>query len=796
MTSFAASLVACTGIIALGYFAGRILLIDEKGTSSIGVFAGRFALPSLLFTELANLSLNDVDMRLLVSVTVAKVTMFAAVLGCSMTFDYRGSRLAGTSALRAIFCTQSNDFALGLPVATALFNDKLVSMIYLLSPISLLLLNPIGFVLLGYSAAKAEEDSEEGESSGRGSVLGALFRVAKTPIVACTVAGVVWNVIIGRGTVPSPISFMLETIGGAFTPCALFFTGLSLVGKVNKLTPDRLLLPATLTVCKVIVMPIVIYLAVGLAGGDSEARGFGFVYGAVPTAPSVLVYAQEYVEQKGVEQIAVSLVLCTLAATPVLFVAGILVNDNDRSTVETNARVAALYLSIQSAVVSTYLLATFAYSWYQDRLRQLERRRRNVGTWRQADTRVLLLVVIAGAHALGSSNAASCFAKSQSINDGQSAGRFAHYFIASFCRLASCGAAAASALLPEVPGGQDSEDERRRQAAGQKWSRLFCFCVPFTQRRKEELPQQTSTTVSSRSRRLETIFSQDSDEQREDLAASLLEPCDEVDSRWHRTRMQRALMWSVSLPFVISASTPLFSTIRSQSDACGYTYGAAQFAGTSVYLALCVALSLVGLKRTRRIVDVRYRLLQSASATSLQRLSASDPSPQRRRRREEQEEHEQRRIQQQDVDDLPGGSDTIGSSSGNLAALAAMIAREERAARGRGETWTQPTPQDRAAAQCSTKLVTAIGHRMMLLIILHVLYALIVLLSCLSHLAPDSAMATTKVVELIEATLSSSMGIIVFFIFGLTPNQPLVARALGLSESTSSSSAAAWTMIS
>ena len=55
---------------------------------------------------------------------------------------------------------------------------------------------------------------------------------------------------------------------------------------------------------------VAIYLAVGLAGGDAHLRSFGFVYGAIPTAPSVLVYCHEYLARDARERArtAVSLV--------------------------------------------------------------------------------------------------------------------------------------------------------------------------------------------------------------------------------------------------------------------------------------------------------------------------------------------------------------------------------------------------------------------------------------------------------------------------------------------------------
>ena len=57
----------------------------------------------------------------------------------------------GKAGLYSIFVTQSNDFALGFPILKALYgqtNPEYPMYLYLLSPISLAILNPIGCVLM------------------------------------------------------------------------------------------------------------------------------------------------------------------------------------------------------------------------------------------------------------------------------------------------------------------------------------------------------------------------------------------------------------------------------------------------------------------------------------------------------------------------------------------------------------------------------------------------------------------------------------------------------------------------
>ena len=51
----------------------------------------------------------------------------------------------------AIFTTQSNDFALGYPILLAIYgqtNPEFPMYLYLMAPISLVILNPIGFICM------------------------------------------------------------------------------------------------------------------------------------------------------------------------------------------------------------------------------------------------------------------------------------------------------------------------------------------------------------------------------------------------------------------------------------------------------------------------------------------------------------------------------------------------------------------------------------------------------------------------------------------------------------------------
>ena len=101
-------------IILLGYLFGRFNIINPSDARSITRFVGKLALPALLFRNLAVLDLTAVSWRFLGSILLAKFAIFTAV--AVVTFLVARPWNVGKAGLYGIFATQSNDFALGLPI--------------------------------------------------------------------------------------------------------------------------------------------------------------------------------------------------------------------------------------------------------------------------------------------------------------------------------------------------------------------------------------------------------------------------------------------------------------------------------------------------------------------------------------------------------------------------------------------------------------------------------------------------------------------------------------------------------
>ncbi|KAG7270056.1 hypothetical protein CRUP_007156 [Coryphaenoides rupestris] len=128
------ALVECFGIILCGYIAGRAGIITGSQAKGLGNFVSRFALPALLFKNMVLLDFGDVIWAFLWSILIAKVATYPEYL----------------------------------------------QYIYLVAPISLMFLNPIGFALCEVQQWRRASGPQRSTLS----ILGvAVLQVLKNPIV-------------------------------------------------------------------------------------------------------------------------------------------------------------------------------------------------------------------------------------------------------------------------------------------------------------------------------------------------------------------------------------------------------------------------------------------------------------------------------------------------------------------------------------------------------------------------------------------------------------------------------------
>ena len=89
-------------------------LISQTEAKGLNTFVASFSLPALIFLSLAELDLSSVNWMFLLSIFVAKAIVFFIVVIVTLLVSRPIN--PGRAGLFAIFCTQSNDFAIGYPI--------------------------------------------------------------------------------------------------------------------------------------------------------------------------------------------------------------------------------------------------------------------------------------------------------------------------------------------------------------------------------------------------------------------------------------------------------------------------------------------------------------------------------------------------------------------------------------------------------------------------------------------------------------------------------------------------------
>eukprot|EP00092_Neocalanus_flemingeri_P102650 GFUD01131306.1.p1 GENE.GFUD01131306.1~~GFUD01131306.1.p1 ORF type:complete len:575 (+),score=52.98 GFUD01131306.1:32-1726(+) len=265
----------------------------------------------------------------------------------------------------AIFCTMSNDLGIGVPLLNAAFGDNhiYVSYLYLTSAISLLVLNPVGFILL-------EANKKTGVQKSAWKSLPLVFKgLALNPFVASTVLGVIGNFVF-QGQLPLSLYLLLSKLGAAFVAIAPFTLGLGMVGKFKHIKSSNLPTLLGLLIIKCLISPISSYYFVAqfhvylYEYVDGKLLNFAFLYGTFPTALSVASFGVQY--NVSPELISAGIVLCTMISAPLMFVSAeiltvLQLNIEDGSLV-TNMKFFDFNIAVASIIGIFIILGIFFFS--------------------------------------------------------------------------------------------------------------------------------------------------------------------------------------------------------------------------------------------------------------------------------------------------------------------------------------------------------------------------------------------------------------------------------------------------
>lgn len=266
-------------LIAIGYLAGRTVLISEAAGAGIAEFAFSLAIPALLFRTIVKADFAGL------SPTAVLVSFFgAAALTwglAALATRWPLQRPAEDGASIAMASVFGNTALLGLPLALSTYGSAA-------EPVIALILSVHAPMLWLAATVHAEAVGEGAARPSLRGILGALGgELAHNPIVIGIGLGLVWR--LGGIPLPQVPDKVLQLLAQAGVPAALTALGLTLVKFEIKGQAATL---ATITALKLAVMPLLAWLiaakALGLSG---VALGVIAIMAAMPTGANAFIFA-------------------------------------------------------------------------------------------------------------------------------------------------------------------------------------------------------------------------------------------------------------------------------------------------------------------------------------------------------------------------------------------------------------------------------------------------------------------------------------------------------------------------
>ncbi|XP_040066045.2 integral membrane protein GPR155 [Ixodes scapularis] len=368
LPSFSWTLAKCFTIVTLGFLASRYGFVKGREVKGLDLFTSHVSLSALIFLNLSQIPLGSVQWDLVLGILLGKAVIFVLVL-VIMVAAGRPGNLAN-AGLYAIFVTQVNDFGLAYPLVDSVYRSSrrpdYASYMYLVAPLSLGLFNPIGFFLVEVERVRSKMASVvlSGQKSHlvkqlAKAALVVSLRVCAHPHVWTSVLAIGVSSLMGRSKLPEPLVNALTVLADAFAAPILFLLGYYIAKSCRGSTLKGNLVQAiALASVKSILLPISLKLFTELMvrskGVRSDEGSFSFLYGTVPTAPIVILYAA----QRGLptESLAAGVGLCTVLSIPLMFVAASVISLPSHNGVDT-----ILQLKPALAIVSGLSLASSAY---------------------------------------------------------------------------------------------------------------------------------------------------------------------------------------------------------------------------------------------------------------------------------------------------------------------------------------------------------------------------------------------------------------------------------------------------
>lgn len=265
------------GLVACGYLAGRLRLVNHASSEALNQFVYYFALPALLFVAVYRGSLEEILSGWFMLGVVA-ATLGTAAAGFFLSHYFQGGSGA-ESTLRALNASFANTGYLGIPLVTVAYGERAALPAALATVATNIFSFALAIVLL-----------ERFANPGRPSVARALANVARSPLIWPIALAVLLVALDVR--VPLTAERFATLLAAAAGPCALFAIGL-FVSQLSIRAGARASWPST--ALKLALHPLLMAaLAFWLLPIDPFWAKIAVVCASLPLGATAFVLSQRY----------------------------------------------------------------------------------------------------------------------------------------------------------------------------------------------------------------------------------------------------------------------------------------------------------------------------------------------------------------------------------------------------------------------------------------------------------------------------------------------------------------------
>lgn len=267
------------GVGIIGYLAARLGAFGEPAKRGLSLFVFNFATPALLFRSLVRADLPaQMEWGLLLSYFLPGFLIFALAMGLVRRVFTRPSSDLGIVAMGACF---GNTVLIGIPICLATFGEAAAVPLFLILAFH-------GALFYPTVTAVTELGLERG-ALGRLPWI-TLKGLVGNPIIMSLLAGYLWN--LWGPPLPTALDALMELLGQAAIPCALFATGASLsryriAGNIAE--------SLAVIGLKLLVMPALVWLlAAKVFTLPATWVAVAVILAALPSGVNVYIFAERY----------------------------------------------------------------------------------------------------------------------------------------------------------------------------------------------------------------------------------------------------------------------------------------------------------------------------------------------------------------------------------------------------------------------------------------------------------------------------------------------------------------------